>query len=91
MKRKRKRKWKKGKKGTRDMGKREEERKEIREAEFMKVEENMDFLGNPYDMMDINTKKHHALSFYYEILKVILIVCLFLGSALFYFCLFVCL
>ena len=84
MKRKRKRKWKKGKKGTRDMGKREEVRKESRASEYLQVEDNMDFLGNPFDMMDINTKKHHALSFYYQFLKVIKIVslCFGLGSAI---------
>ena len=52
------------------MGKREEDRKEIRAAEYETVLENLAFLGDPYDMMDINTKKQHALSLYYKILKV---------------------
>ena len=52
------------------MGKREEDRKEIRAAEYETVLENLAFLGDPYDMMDINIKKQHALSLYYKILKV---------------------
>ena len=52
------------------MGEREVKRTEIREAEHARVIENLEFIGDPFDQMDLQTKKHHALFMYYQILKV---------------------
>ena len=52
------------------MGRAEEVRKEVRAAEHENIVENLDYLGDPYDKMDINTKKEHALPLYYKVLKV---------------------
>ena len=52
------------------MGRVEEVRKEARALEYESIVENLDYLGDPYDKMDIDTKKEHALSMYYEVLKV---------------------
>ena len=75
------------------MGKREENRREIRAAEYEAVLENLDFLGDPFDMMDLGTKKQHALSLYYKILKVmshLLFVCFILLFVCLVVCSFVC-
>ena len=53
------------------MGQREKERAETRETEYEEITDHLDYLGDPYDQMDLLTKKHHALSMYYQILKVI--------------------
>ena len=42
----------------------------MREEEYNQVIENIDSLGNPFDQMDIDTKKWYALAMYYEKLKV---------------------
>ena len=52
------------------MGIRENQRQENRNKEYKQISRNLDVLGNPYDQMDINTKKMHALSMYYEKVKV---------------------
>ena len=52
------------------MGERERIRQEIRDEEFQRVEDNLDYLGDPYDQMDLHTKKQHALAMYYKLLKV---------------------
>ena len=62
--------WRAGKTSTRDMGERERIRQEIRDEEFQRVEDNLDYLGDPYDQMDLHTKKQHALAMYYKLLKV---------------------
>ena len=52
------------------MGERERVRVETRAEEIQQVTDNLDYLGDPMDQMDLLTKKHHALSMYYQILKV---------------------
>ena len=52
------------------MGDRERIREDVRESEFKNVLENLDQLGEVYDQMDLETKKKHALSMYYQLLKV---------------------
>ena len=70
----RRNKWKrKGKSGARPMGDREAQREKRRDEEFDHIVKNLDSLGNPYDQMDINTKKLHALSMYYEKVKVLML------------------
>ena len=54
------------------MGSREEERENNRDKEFKHIAKNLDVIGNPYDQMDIETKKVHALSMYYDKVKVML-------------------
>ena len=52
------------------MGEREKNREEIRDSEFQRAVEHLDFLGDPFDQMDLHTKRQHALSLYYQIIKV---------------------
>ena len=67
-------KWnRKGKAGSRPMGDSEVQREKLRDEEFHQIVKNLDDLGNPYDQMDINTKKLHALSMYYEKVKVLIL------------------
>ena len=53
------------------MGERERVRELQREAEYERVSDHLEYLGNPFDQMDLSTKKQHALYLYYEILKVL--------------------
>ena len=53
------------------MGRVEEVRKEVRAAEYDDIVDNLEYLGSPYDKMDIDTKKEHALPLFYKVLKVI--------------------
>ena len=41
-----------------------------RETEFSDVLSRLDFLGDPFDEMNIDEKKKHALHHYYECIKV---------------------
>ena len=50
--------------------KREARREKRREEEYNQVVENIDSLRNPFDLMDIDTKKSYALTMYYEKMKV---------------------
>ena len=87
------------------MGERERVRVETRAEEIQQVTDNLDYLGDPMDQMDLLTKKHHALSMYYQILKVnkeisgsvccyfsVLFVCLFVFVFVFVclVCLYAC-
>ena len=53
------------------VGERERVRELQREAEYEEVLGHLDYLGNPFDQMDLHTKKQHALYLYYEIAKVL--------------------
>ena len=55
------------------MGDREDQREKLRDEEFNQIVKNLDELGNPYDQMDIDTKKLHTLSMYYEKVKVLIL------------------
>ena len=67
---KRKKGWRRNKPGTESMGEREAVRKDVRKADLKQVLENLDYLGDPFDQMDLETKKQHALSMYYHLIKV---------------------
>ena len=56
------------------MGERERVRELQREAEYERVSDHLEYLGNPFDQMDLSTKKQHALYLYYEILKVLYMI-----------------
>ena len=49
----------------------EEHRVQKREAELSDLLSRMDFLGNPFDEMNIDEKKRHALYLFYEKVKVL--------------------
>ena len=46
------------------------ERVEKREKEYSDVLSSLDFLGDPFDNMNIDEKKKHALFLYYDRIKV---------------------
>ena len=53
------------------MGETEEEKRiEKREEEYSDVLSRLDILGDPYDDMNIDEKKRHALFLYYDSIKV---------------------
>ena len=54
------------------MGRRELNRQKSREDEYQQIVKNLEELGisNPYDEMDMETKRRHTLSLFYEKLKV---------------------
>ena len=63
--------WRPEKPGTKVVGeKKEVEQVERREKEHSDVLSRMDFLGNPFDEMNIDEKKKHALYLFYDIIKV---------------------
>ena len=71
-KRKKKKKLKRVKNGSKPMGSRELQRQKKREDEYKQIVKNLEDLGtsNPYDEMDMETKRKHTLSLFYEKIKV---------------------
>jgi hypothetical protein len=69
-----------GKIGTRPLGVVEEEKRVVRrEEEYSDVLSRLDTLGDPFDDMNIEEKKRHALFLFYDKIKV-MFVCLFVSS-----------
>ena len=65
--------WGKVKPGSRPVGRVEEQtRVDKREEEYSDVLSRLDDLGDPYNDMNIDEKKRHALVHFYERLKVFL-------------------
>ena len=63
--------WRTSKPGPKPIGEREEaQRVERRELEHSNILSSMEFLGNPFDEMNIDEKKKHALYMYYDMIKV---------------------
>ena len=54
------------------MGRRELQRQKKREDEYKEIVKNLEELGisNPYDEMDMENKRKHTLSLFYEKMKV---------------------
>ena len=63
--------WRTSKPGPRPIGEREEaQRVERRELEHSNILSSMEYLGNPFDEMNIDEKKKHTLYMYYDMIKV---------------------
>ena len=58
--------------GSKPVGRRELKRQKNREDEYKQIVKNVEELGisNLYDEMDMETKRKHTLSLFYEKLKV---------------------
>ena len=57
--------------GSKPLGAIEEQKRvEKREAELSDILSSLTVLGDPYEEMDLNEKKRHALFLYYDKLKV---------------------
>ena len=60
----------KGKPGTKPMGKKKEKKRKDKMQEHMAdIKNKLDMVGDPFDNMDMKTKKMHALSQYYTKLQ----------------------
>ena len=64
--------WRRGKAGTKPLGEIEEgKRTERREQELSDVLSRLELLGDPFDNMDMDEKKRHALFLFYDKIKVV--------------------
>ena len=69
--RRRKLKWRKVRAGTKPFGNNEEQRRvDRRENEFSEVLSRLEVLGDPFNDMNIEDKKRHALFLFYDRIKV---------------------
>ena len=68
---KEKRKWRQGKSETKPKGETYESTNAERKAEqYMETLNKLEIIGDPFDSMNLDTKKKHAISCYYSLLKV---------------------
>ena len=63
-------KWARRKSGTNMRGKEDDKREKAREDEYLEICENLAYLGDPYDEMDLEQKKVHGISLFYQLMKV---------------------
>ena len=63
--------WRTSKPGPKPIGEREEAQQvERRVLDHSNILSSMEFLGNPFDEMNIDEKEKHALYMYYDMIKV---------------------
>jgi hypothetical protein len=63
-------KWAQRKTGTHKRGKEDDKREKTREDEYQEICDNLAYLGDPYDDMDLEQKKVHGISLFYQLMKV---------------------
>ena len=67
----RRKKWRTNKVGTRPVGeKKENSRKKKRGEQYSDIINKLESIGDPYDDMDMKTKKEHAVHHFYDKMKV---------------------
>ena len=55
--------------GTHDRGKEEENRQAAREEEYLDICTRLEYLGDPYENMNISEKKVHGITYFYQLIK----------------------
>ena len=65
------RRWRKHKVEGRPIGKKEQEKRDVKkEEQYSDILEKLTSIGDPYENMDMLTKKTHALHLFYSEMKV---------------------
>ena len=65
-------KWRKGKDRTNPLGDRKEtEMKDKKDNQYADILKKINIIGDPYDDMNMKTKKTHAFASFYDFMKVI--------------------
>ena len=62
--------WDRRRTGTHGRGIEEERRRNEREEEYLDICTRLEYLGDPYENMDMTEKKVHGITYYYQLIKV---------------------
>jgi hypothetical protein len=65
--------WTGRKPGTNERGSEDKRRELARKEEYEMACSNLEYVGDPYDSMDLGDKKIHGISLYYQLIKVYII------------------
>ena len=64
--------WRRGKTGSKTIGDTEKRRNKKRQEELENIKLKLELLGDPFDEMNIDEKKKHALYWFFSFVKVCL-------------------